>query len=146
MFGVFAVMQFVARPLKVAVSTQGSSLDWRERLLLGWIAPRGIVAAAMAALFALRLQQEGWNQAPLLVPLTFFVIIGTVVLQSTTAGSLARWLKVADPDPRGFLIIGANPVAQAIAQALKETGWTLLGLVEQEPEAMEGEARSVAEA
>jgi NhaP-type Na+/H+ or K+/H+ antiporter len=117
---VFLAIQFVARPLKVAVSTLGSTLNWRERALLAWIAPRGIVAAAVSALFALRLQEQGMPQADLLVPLTFMVIIGTVVLQSASARFIARWLNVAEPDPRGFLIIGANPVARAIGKALTD--------------------------
>ncbi len=124
--GVFAVLQFVARPLKVAVATYGSSLTWRERALLGWIAPRGIIAAAVSALFAPRLQEIGFDKADLLVPLTFVIIIGTVVLQSATARSIARVLNVAEPAPRGVLIIGANPVARAIGKALNDSGFSVL--------------------
>lgn len=123
---VLLAIQFIARPLKVLVSTFRSSLNWRERSLLGWIAPRGIVAAAVSALFALRLQQEGMHEAAILVPLTFMVIIGTVVLQSATARLFAIWLGVAEPEPRGFLIIGANPVARAIGQALQEQEFNVL--------------------
>ena len=68
--GVFAVILFVARPLAVLVSSFGSALNWRERALLCWIAPRGIVAAAMSALFALRLEDMQFAEAGLLVPLT----------------------------------------------------------------------------
>lgn len=117
-----AIIQFVARPLSVFVCTLGSSLNWRERSLLAWIAPRGIVAAAVSAIFALRLQEAGDEQAVLLVPLTFLVIIGTVVLQSATARPLARLLKVAEPAPSGFLIVGANPVARAMGKALQSLG------------------------
>jgi CPA1 family monovalent cation:H+ antiporter len=115
---IFVVIQFVARPLKVLFATWGSSLTWRERALLGWIAPRGIVAAAVTALFALKLEKSGFAQAELLVPLTFVVIIGTVVLQSLTARPLAKLLKVAEPHSDGFLILGANPLARAVAEAL----------------------------
>src|SRR3546814_3163968 len=59
-------------------------------------------------------------QAQQLLPLTFIVIIGTVILQSATARPIAEALKVAEPDPVGFLIVGASPVAQAIARALRE--------------------------
>lgn len=118
--GVLAVVQFVARPLKVAVSTWGSSLDLRERALLAWIAPRGIVAAAVAALFALKLESEGYSNARDLVPLTFLVIVGTVVLQSATARWLAKALGVAEPEASGFLVVGAHPLARAIAGALAE--------------------------
>jgi len=124
--GIFLVIQFIARPIKVWVSTLGSTLIWQERALLAWIAPRGIVAAAVSALFALRLEEAGFEQAPLMISLTFMVIIGTVVLQSATARPLAKWLGVAEPEPRGLLIIGANPVARAIAMALKEQDYRVL--------------------
>ncbi|MNN02791.1 potassium/proton antiporter [compost metagenome] len=114
------VIQFVARPLNVALSTFGSQLNWRERALLAWIAPRGIVAAAVSAIFAIRLDEAGHAGALLLVPLTFAVIIGTVVLQSATSRPLARLLKVAEPAPSGFLIVGANPLARAVAKALQQ--------------------------
>jgi NhaP-type Na+/H+ or K+/H+ antiporter len=119
---VLLIMQFVARPLKVLIASQGSSLSWRERALLAWVAPRGIVAAAVAALFALQLQQQGYAEAALLVPLTFIVILGTVALQSSTARMLAVWLGVAEPEPTGFLIVGANPLARAIGGVLQKHG------------------------
>ena len=120
---VFLSIQFLARPLGVMISALGSRLSWPERHLLSWIAPRGIVAAAISALFALRLEQAGFGEAPLLVPLTFMVIIGTVVLQSATAGAIARFLGVSEPDPRGVLIIGANHVAIALARSLADIGF-----------------------
>ncbi len=84
------------------------------------------MAAAISALFAVQLEKAGFADAGLLVPLTFFVIIATVVLQSTTARPLARWLKVAEPEPSGFLIIGANIVARTIAKALVQNGLNVL--------------------
>ena len=120
------VIQLIARPLNVALSTWGSPLNWRERALLAWIAPRGIVAAAVSAIFAIRLDEAGHDSALLLVPLTFAVIIGTVVLQSATARPLARLLKVAEPAPSGFLIVGANPPARAIGKALQQMGSRVL--------------------
>jgi CPA1 family monovalent cation:H+ antiporter len=84
------------------------------------------VAAAIAAIFALRLSALGHPEAELMVPLAFSVIIGTVVLQSATARPLASMLGVAEPEPTGFLIIGANPVARAIGKALKEHGFDVL--------------------
>jgi len=120
------VIQFIARPLNVAISTFSSNLDWRERALLAWIAPRGIVAAAVSAIFAIRLGEAGHQGAELLVPLTFAVIIGTVVLQSATARPLARLLKVAEPAPNGFLIVGAHPPARAIGKALQQLGSRVL--------------------
>ncbi|MBL7249835.1 cation:proton antiporter [Alloalcanivorax sp. C16-2] len=123
---VLAIVQLVARPLSVWVATLGSSLNWREKALLAWIAPRGIVAAAVSALFAQRLEESGVAGADLLVPLTFMIIIGTVALQSVTARPLARLLKVAEPGPRGFLLIGANPVSRAIGKALQQNNFPVL--------------------
>jgi NhaP-type Na+/H+ or K+/H+ antiporter len=120
------VIQFIARPLNVLLSTAGSSLGWRERALLAWIAPRGIVAAAVSAIFAIRLHEAGHQGALLLVPLTFAVIIGTVVLQSATARPLARLLKMAEPAPSGFLIIGANGPARTLGKALQQLGSRVL--------------------
>lgn len=119
-FAVLAVMLFVARPLKVIFSAWGSNLNWRERSLLAWIAPRGIVAAAVSALFSLRLEGSGLAHVDQLLPLTFLVIVGTVVLQSLTARPLAVALKLAEPEPVGFLIVGANPLARAIGAVLHE--------------------------
>jgi NhaP-type Na+/H+ or K+/H+ antiporter len=123
---VLAVVQLVARPVAVWVSTLGSNLNWRQKSLLAWIGPRGIVAAAMSALFAERLAQNNVPGAEMLVPLTFMVIIGTVSLQSLTARPLAHLLRVAIPSPRGFLIIGANPVGRAVAEALHKNGVPVL--------------------
>lgn len=120
---VFLAIQFLARPLNIVVSTIGSKLTWPERHLLAWIAPRGIVAAAISALFALRLVDVGFEGAEMLVPLTFLVIIGTVLLQSTTARIIALWLGVAEPEPKGFLIVGAGIVGRDIAKALINSGF-----------------------
>lgn len=114
------VMQFIARPLKVALSFVGSDFSWREQALIAWIDPRGIVAAAVSAVFALRLEKLGVEGADTLVPLAFSIIIGTVVLQSLTAKPLAKILKVAMPSTQGAVIIGANQFSLAIAEVLKK--------------------------
>ncbi len=124
--GVLAAIQFLARPLNVQVSALGSKLPMAERHLLAWIAPRGIVAAAICALFAIKLEAIGFPQASKMMPLTFMVIIGTVLLQSATARPIAKWLKVVEPEPRGFLIIGANAVARAVAASLVANGFRVL--------------------
>ena len=93
-------VQFIARPLCIAVSTWRSSLHWRDRLLLCWIAPRGIVAAAVSSLFALTLQRSGYQGADRLVTVVFAIIIGTVVLQSLTSGMMARWLRCSSKTAR----------------------------------------------
>ncbi|WP_371877514.1 cation:proton antiporter [Thiovibrio frasassiensis] len=134
---IFLSIQFLSRPLSVMVSALGSKLSWPERHLLAWIAPRGIVAAAISALFAIKLEAAGYHGAELLVPLTFSVIIGTVVLQSGTARFIAKRLGVAEPDPRGFLLIGANLVARAIGKGLQQAGFRVL-LVDSDWEKISG--------
>ncbi|HIF9108413.1 TPA: cation:proton antiporter [Photobacterium damselae] len=116
----FIIIQFVARPASIFLSTLRSGLECKEKLFLAWVAPRGIVAAAISSLFAIKLSQAGIKEAELLVPLTFMVIIGTVVLQSISARPMAKLLKVAEPSPRGFLIVGANDVARTIGIELKK--------------------------
>jgi hypothetical protein len=119
---ILLVAQVLIRPLSVLLATAGSSLHWRERALIAWVAPRGIVAAAVSALFALRLGELGVPAAEALVPLVFILIVGTVVLQSATARPLASWLRVAEPEPRGVLVFGADAVARAVAKALHDGG------------------------
>jgi CPA1 family monovalent cation:H+ antiporter len=120
--GVLLFLQLVAGPARAFIASIGSDLNWRERLYLGWILPRGIVAAAVSSLFALRLESIGFEGAELLVPMVFTVIIGTVVLQSLTGRLLANALRVSNPDPNGVLIVGANRVALAYAEALQNAG------------------------
>ncbi|MCG8550605.1 MAG: cation:proton antiporter [Desulfobacterales bacterium] len=123
MFFLFIAIQFLARPMNIMLSSIGSSLTWSERHMLAWIAPRGIVAAAISALFATQLEKAGFQDAGLLVPLTFFIIISTVIVQSVTARPIALWLKVAEPIPNGFIITGANQLARAIGKALMDLGF-----------------------
>ncbi|MCH8078381.1 MAG: sodium:proton antiporter [Proteobacteria bacterium] len=120
--GVLATIMLLARPIAVWVSSFTSDLKPREKLLIAWIGPRGIVAAAVASLFAIRLEAEGYPGASLLVPLTFFIIIGTVIIQSVTAKTIAHWLGVREPPATGLLIVGSGNVARIIGKALQESG------------------------
>jgi len=115
-----AIIMFVVRPLSVWISSIGTQTNLREKVLLAWISPRGIVAAAVSALFALKLEQVGWEGAEVLVPLVFLVILTTVVLQSLTAKPLAHALKLREPPAHGFLIFGGSPIVRKIAAALKQ--------------------------
>ncbi len=119
-------LQFILGPLRAFICALGSSLSGKERLYLGWIFPRGIVAAAISALFALRLEASGYPGAGSLVPLVFSVILGTVIMQSLSASLVAKWLGVAEPDPNGVLLIGSNPLALAIASSLKKNDQAVL--------------------
>lgn len=119
-FLVLAILMFIARPVAVFTSSIGSELTWREKTMISWIGPRGIVAAAVASIFAIRLEEAGVSGAELLVPLTFLVIIGTVIIQSATAKPIGTLLGVREPEASGALIIGAGNVARSIAKVLKE--------------------------
>jgi len=120
-----AVLVLVARPLAVAACTLKSRLTFKERVFLAWVAPRGVVAAAVSSVFALRLQDLGYEGAALLVPITFIAIIGTVAIYGLTSGWVARRLGVADPNPQGVLLVGAQNWARSIAAALKEKGYAV---------------------
>jgi NhaP-type Na+/H+ or K+/H+ antiporter len=115
-----AVIQFVVRPISVFLCSIGTDLKWQERALIAWVGPRGIVAAAVSALFALRLEEIGYEGASTLTALTFSVIIGTVVFQSATARFVALRLGVTEPESRGIVIVGANKIARRLAEALKK--------------------------
>ena len=115
-----AVLMFVARPAAVFVSAAGSKLSTEERMFLAWMAPRGIVAAAISSIFAARLLEAGYTQAERLVPVTFFVIIGTVTIYGLGAFPVARRLQLAQGSPQGALIVGAHSWARSIAQALRQ--------------------------
>lgn len=123
---VLAAIVFVAQPLKVWLSAIGSDLTWREKTMIAWIGPRGIVAAAVSGLFALKLVDEGVKGAEVIVPLTFIIIVGTVVLASLTARPLAKALDIALPEDHGVLIIGANRVTREIAKVLKKHGFRVV--------------------
>ncbi len=121
-----AFLIVIVRPVAVALSTRGSSLNWKERLFVAWMAPRGIVAAAVASVFAIELSDLGLHNCECLVPLTFQVIIGTVALYGLTAPFLARYLKLSTPDPQGVLFAGAPPWVRSIAALLREQGFPVV--------------------
>ncbi|MDC0358521.1 cation:proton antiporter [Oligoflexia bacterium] len=118
-----AVMIFIARPASVLLATVGSGLTWRQRFFLSALAPRGIVAAAVASLFALELASKDFPGAHLLVPYTFIVIIGAGFFYSLVAKPVARLLKVEQRDPQGILFLGANAAARAVASEIWEEGF-----------------------
>ncbi len=113
-----ALLVFVARPLSVMTSTVRTSLSWRERVFLMAMAPRGIVAAAVSAIFALRLEEEGVPDAAKIVPIVFLVIIGTIVVYGLIAGPAARALRLAEAQANGVLIAGSHAVARGLASEL----------------------------
>lgn len=117
------VLMLVARPLSVFVSTVFTGLSLKEKLFLSWVAPRGIVAAAVSAIFGLRLAELGTPGAGQLGTITFLVIVGTVTVYGLTAGPLARRLGLAQDNPQGVLIIGASPFSTELAKAVRDAGF-----------------------
>ncbi|HEY9097503.1 MAG TPA: cation:proton antiporter [Thiobacillus sp.] len=120
------VLVLVARPASVFASTLGSKLSIKEKLFLSWMAPRGIVAAAVAAIFALRLEEVGFAGAEALVPQTFFVIIGTVALYGLSAPLVARRLGLAKAQPQGVLFLGGHHWVRGIAKTLQDEGYPVM--------------------
>lgn len=120
--GVILVLGLVARPIGVLISTWGTKMPRPERILLAGVAPRGIVAAAVASVFALDLEEAGIEGAELLTPLAFAVIVATVIIYGFGAGPLARRLGLADKSSQGVLIVGAGTVEREIGRALSEAG------------------------
>tara|TARA_B100001093_G_scaffold519462_1_gene608599 strand:+ start:4280 stop:6079 length:1800 start_codon:yes stop_codon:yes gene_type:complete len=123
---ILIALQFLIRPISVIICTWRSMLSLKERVFLAWISPKGIVSASVAALFVIKLSDNHIDQANILLPLTLLIIIGMVIFEGITSLPLARWLQVCQPEPKGILIIGANPVAQAIGKALQDEGIQVL--------------------
>lgn len=113
----------IARPLTALISTLFSSLSWKETAFIASLAPRGIIAAAISSLFGLRLIEAGFNEGGELAPLTFAIIAGTVLIYGIGAPFMARRLGMVRPPDQGVLIIGANPVARAIGEAIDREGF-----------------------
>jgi hypothetical protein len=114
------VMVLFVRPISIFLSTLGSSLNWRERLFLAWMAPRGIVAAAVASVFAVALSETGYPEAMGMVPITFLLVFATVLIYGLSAGPLARRLGLVHLNPQGILFVGAHTWARTMALALKK--------------------------
>ncbi len=119
---VVALLMFVVRPLSVLASTWRTEVSWQQKLFFSWLAPRGIVAAAVASLFAIELAANGVEFGRDMRALVFLVIACTVTLQGLTGGLLAKALGLARPKNFGYLILGANILARRIAKELQDCG------------------------
>ena len=113
-------MMFIVRPVAVMVSTLWSGVSWKESLLVSLIAPRGIVAVAVAGLFAAEMNALGRDDGLVFVPLAFALVFATVLFAGFFIGPLAHMLKLDSGDGDGVLIVGANPWSLGLAKALKE--------------------------
>jgi NhaP-type Na+/H+ or K+/H+ antiporter len=120
--GLVALMIFVIRPLAVALGTRGSALGRPERMFMGWLAPRGIVAAATASSFGPALAKAGVSGANKILPVAFMAIFGTVAIYGLTVAPVARRLGVAGTAAIVVLVVGGHNWARSIAGALKAAG------------------------
>ena len=118
----FAVIVFVVRPLGVFISSINSSLKFNEKLFISWVGPRGIVAAGIASLFGIELANQGVEGAEYITPLVFMIVLGTVLLNATTARLFAQLVGVFLKDSEGILIIGASSFSRIIGKYMEENG------------------------
>lgn len=116
----FAFVAFLLRPLSVFLSTPGESLTLREKLFISWVGPRGIVAAGIASLFGITLERRGVAGAEYITPLVFMIVLGTVLLNATTARFVAKILGVIQQSSSGVLFVGANGASRVLAKYLKD--------------------------
>ena len=118
----FALVVFVLRPLAVFLSTINSRLKFNEKLFISWVGPRGIVAAGIASLFGSKLLKQGVEGAEYITPLVFMIVLGTVLLNATTARLFAKIVGVFLKSSNAILIVGASSPARLIASFLKRKG------------------------
>jgi NhaP-type Na+/H+ or K+/H+ antiporter len=113
-----AAILLLVRPLAIGLATVGAGMTWQERVLVGWVAPRGVVAAAVAGVFGPALAAQGYAGGELLLPLVFALILVTVVIHGFSLGWLAKRLGLSATGEGGLLIAGAGPWSTGLAEAL----------------------------
>ncbi len=118
----FAIVVFLIRPLGVFLSALGSNLKFKEKLFIGWVGPRGIVAAGIASLFGSKLMLRGEPGAEYITPLVFMIVLGTVLLNATTARLFAKAVGVFLTKSEGIVIIGASKISRLIGHYLMKNG------------------------
>ena len=118
----FACVVFIIRPLGVFLSTRSSRLKLNEKLFISWVGPRGIVAAGIASLFGLKLAKNGVAGAEYITPLVFMIVLGTVLLNATTARMFAKVVGVFLKKSEGILIVGASKVSRLLGHYLETNG------------------------
>lgn len=116
------VLMLVVRPLSVALCTLKSDLNWRHKLFIAWVAPRGIVSASVASLFAILLTRAGINGGEAIKALVFLTILMTVFIQGLTARWVAKGLKITSSAATGAVIVGCNPLGRLIGCLFQEQG------------------------
>lgn len=117
-----AALIFIVRPLNALVGTWGTGLRWQQTAFIAWIGPRGIVAAAVASLFAVRMEHHGLAGGEELRALVFLVISVTVLVAGLTGGPMAKLLGLRRASNRGWAILGAHPLGRTMARVLTSAG------------------------
>ncbi len=125
-FALTVVVLFVVRPLGIFLSTLGTSMPWKEKLFVGWIAPRGIVAAAVAGEAGISLKEAGYQSADLIMPAVFAVIAVTMILHGFSLGPIARLLKLTLSNDPAIALLGASPWSINFASCLRRAGVPVL--------------------
>ena len=118
----FFLIVFIIRPLGVFISTYNSNLKFNEKLFISWVGPRGIVAAGIASLFGSKLLKQGVEGAEYITPLVFMIVLGTVLLNATTARLFAKIIGVFLNSSDGILIVGASKSSRLIAEYIQNLG------------------------
>jgi NhaP-type Na+/H+ or K+/H+ antiporter/mannitol/fructose-specific phosphotransferase system IIA component (Ntr-type) len=133
---VLGVMLLI-RPAGIFACSPGSGLNVREKLFLSWVAPRGIVAASLASLFAISLEQRGdFDDPKFAETFTYSVIMATIVLQGLSAGWVAQLLGVRQEKPTGWLIVGAHALSRRLARFLQSAAQRQVLLADSNPRAV----------
>jgi NhaP-type Na+/H+ or K+/H+ antiporter len=131
-----AILMFVVRPLSIIICTWGNKMNWKQKLFLAWIAPRGIVSASVASLFSILLTQQGINGGDSIKGLVFLTIMMTVFIQGLTAGWVANLLKITSSQAKGAVIIGCNPLGRLLARLFQAQGESVV-LIDTDTEAVQ---------
>jgi NhaP-type Na+/H+ or K+/H+ antiporter len=128
------VLMVVVRPISVAVCTWNSNMNWRQKIFLAWIAPKGIVSASVASLFAILLTEKGINGGDAIKALVFLTILMTVFFQGLTARWVAGWLRITSSDAKGAVIIGCDALGRFMGRLFQQLGESVV-MIDTDPEA-----------
>ncbi|MFE4108155.1 cation:proton antiporter [Almyronema epifaneia] len=129
-------LMVVVRPVNIVLCTWNSDLNLRQKIFLSWVAPRGIVSASVASLFAILLTERGINGGDAIKALVFLTILMTVLVQGITAGWFARLLRITSTQAQGAVIVGCNPLSLLVARLFRDYGESVV-LIDTDADACE---------
>ncbi|MEL6930824.1 MAG: cation:proton antiporter [Cyanobacteria bacterium J06600_6] len=129
-----AVLMLIVRPISIAVCTWNSNMNWRQKAFLAWVAPKGIVSASVASLFAILLTERGINGGDAIKALVFLTILMTVFFQGLTARWVASWLNITSSDAKGAVIIGCDALGRFMGRLYQQLGESVV-MIDTDPEA-----------